>query len=282
MHVGSLHTYPIKGCYRTDHRELAIEPWGPVGDRRWVIIDADGVMVTQRQIPDLVRIKPSAQGPTLHLRADGHPDLSVDSAPGDLIEMKVFSTPVLTSPVSAEADAWLSTVLGTPVRLLWLDEPTRRAVDPDYSEPDDRVSLADDFPVLITTTASLDRLNDALLESGSDEGPLSMTRFRPNIVVEGATAWIEDEWVGRRVRIGGALFRAVKGHARCMVTTTDQDTGERGREPLRTLARFRNFDQELLFGVVLIPDEVGVVTVGDEIVVEKAFGRNLEEEMRCG
>jgi uncharacterized protein len=268
MRVVSVHTYPIKGCYRVDQRELVVEPWGPAGDRRWVIIDADGVMVTQRQIPDLVRIKPRADGATLWLRADGHPDLSVDCTPGELVDTKVFSDPVRATPVGDAADTWLSAVLNHKVRLLWLDDPTRRPVQPEWSRPNDRVSLADEFPLLITNTASLTWLNDALLESDSDEGPLPMTRFRPNIVLDGAAAWVEDSWVGRRMRIGDAVFRVVKGHGRCIVTTTDQDTGVRGREPLRTLGRFRKVDQSLLFGVVLIPDELGVVTVGDEIVVE--------------
>jgi uncharacterized protein YcbX len=248
---------------------MVVEPWGPVGDRRWVIVDADGIMVTQREVPDLVRIKPTADGATLHLRADGHPDLAVESEAGDLTLMKVFSDPVMTSPVSEAADAWLTRVLDHKVRLLWLDDPTRRPLRPRYvsEHPDVRVSLADEFPVLITNNASLTWLNDALLESGSDEGPLPMTRFRPNIVVEGSTAWAEDDWRGHRLQIGDVVFRVIQGHGRCVVTTTDQDTGARGREPLRTLARHRNFDQSLQFGVVMIPEHLGTVSVGDEIVV---------------
>jgi len=257
--VTSLHTYPIKGCYRVDHRELSIEPWGPAGDRRWMIVDDGGTMLTQRELPDLVRIKPEADGPVLRLRADGHAVLTVTSAPGELVDAKVFSDPIQASPVGPEADAWLSAALGRPVRLLWLDDPTRRPVQPEWSRATDRVSLADEFPVLVTNTASLAWLNDALVEAGSPEGPLPMTRFRPNIVVEGAAPWAEDEWLGRRVRIGDTEFRAVKGHGRCVVTTTDQDTGTRGHEPLRILARHRNVDRSLLFGVVLIPDAPGTV-----------------------
>jgi uncharacterized protein YcbX len=272
MRVVSLHTYPIKGCYRTDHRNFVVEPWGPAGDRRWMIIDAAGVMVTQRQVPGLVRIKPQASGATLRLRADGHPDLVVESEAGELIDASVFSDPVRASAVGAAADAWLSAVLDHDVRLLWLDDPTRRPVQPEFSEPIDRVSLADEFPLLITNTASLNSLNDAILESsiasGESEGPLPMTRFRPNIVTDAGAAWAEDDWLERRMRIGDAVFRVVKGHGRCVVTTTDQDTGVRGREPLRTLARFRKVEQSLLFGVVLIPDELGVVAVGDKIEID--------------
>ena len=95
-----------------------------------------------------------------------------------------------------------------------------------------------------------------------------MARFRPNIEVSGAPAWAEDGWVGQRVRVGDVVFRVVKGYGRCVVTTTDQDTGVRGREPLRTLGRHRNVDQELLFALALIPEITGTITVGDEITVE--------------
>ncbi len=92
-----------------------------------------------------------------------------------------------------------------------------------------------------------------------------MTRFRPNVVVSGAPAWAEDTWVGGRIRIGGVTFRAPKVCGRCVVPTTDQETGQRGREPSRTLARYRNVDQKLVFGLNLIPDGTGEIRLGDEV-----------------
>jgi uncharacterized protein YcbX len=267
MHVASIHTYPIKSCYRTDHDAVTVEPWGCAGDRRWVILDENGVMMTQRQIPGLVHVKPRAEGTKIHLAAAGHPDLSVECRPGPLTDMRVFSDPVRVSPVGLDADAWLAAVTGRRLHLYWLDDPTRRPVLPGFSMPADRVSLADEFPILFTNTASLNSLNDALIEGGSDEGPLPMTRFRPNFVITGATPWAEDGWVGRRIRVGDLTFRVARGHGRCVITTTDQDTGVRGTEPLRTLGRIRNVDQSLLFGAAAIPDAPGVVTIGDEVTV---------------
>ncbi len=105
--------------------------------------------------------------------------------------------------------------------------PPRRPTDPHFSEPDDRVNLADGFPLLLATEESLAALNDELL-SASDAGrePLPMTRFRPNLVVTGFPPWAEDDW--RRIRVGDAIFRAVKGCARCVITTIDPVTAERG------------------------------------------------------
>jgi len=158
-------------------------------------------------------------------------------------------------------------VLDRKVRLVWLDDPTRRVVTQAYGEPGDRVSFADAFPLLLANTASLDALNGWLLESGSVEGPLPMARFRPNVVISGAPPWVEDDWTGRRIRVGEVTFRVVKPCGRCVVTTTDQETGERGHEPLRALARHRRVGQELRFATSLIPDGPGTIAVGDPVEV---------------
>jgi uncharacterized protein YcbX len=270
MRVAAIHTYPVKGCYRFDHREAAVESWGLAGDRRWLILDADGVMLTQREDSAMVRIKPESDGDRLTLRADGHSTITVEPQQdsGELIDFKVHRTPIRGIGVGDAADSWLSGVLDRKVRLMWLDDPTRRAVDQQFGEPSDRVSFADDFPVSLGNLASLAALNDLIIESGSDEGPLPMARFRPNIEVSGAAAWAEDGWVGGRVRIGDVVFRAPKGLGRCVVTTTDQEVGVRGREPLRSLGRHRNVDQELLFALALIPENTGTIAVDDEITVE--------------
>lgn len=267
MRLASLHTYPVKGCRRIDHDGAVVEPWGVAGDRRWLIVDADGKSVTQREDAGLVRIYPSMVDGVLRLSAAGMPDLDVPRPEPDSIQVAVHHHPVLATPAGPAADDWLTGLLDRKVRLVWLDDPTRRPVLPPGAEPGDRVGFADAYPLLLTNTASLDALNGWILAAGSAEAPLPMTRFRPNVVVSGAEAWAEDGWLGRRLRIGTMTFRAVKPCSRCVVTTTDQDTGERGREPLRTLARHRKVNQKLLFGTNLIPDGVGYITVGDPIEV---------------
>jgi uncharacterized protein len=101
--------------------------------------------------------------------------------------------------------------------------------------------------------------------AGEGERPVPMTRFRPNVVVTGAPPWAEDRW--RRIRIGAVPFRVVKPCGRCVVTTTDQDTGERGRQPLRMLGPRRRFGQELVFGQNMIPDAGGLIRVGDPVEI---------------
>jgi uncharacterized protein YcbX len=271
MRVASIHTYPVKGCYRLDHERAEVEPWGLVGDRRWMIVAADtGEAITQREEPRLTQLHPSYRPGMAGLVVRTQlmdVDLTV-SAPdgGELADVTLFKFRGRVARVGAAADEWLSTALDRKVMLVYMNDTGVRPTNPLYSAPDDRVSFADGYPVLLANMASLAQLNDWIAESGSDEGPLPMTRFRPNLVVEAASAWAEDELMHRRVRIGAAIFRVVKPCERCVVTTTDQETGERGREPLRTLGRYRNVDQGLLFAVNLVPDGQGSVAVGDEVV----------------
>jgi uncharacterized protein len=268
MRVTSLHTYPIKGCHRRDHDAAQVEPWGLRGDRRWLIVEPDGRALTQREIPLLATIHPSYVDGGLFVRTPGAVDLVVaEPTGGDPVPVTVWNDTVSATPAGPDADEWLSWVLDRKVSLVWLDDPTRRPVDPAHARPGDRVSFADGYPLLLTTIASLDALNGWLLESGSPEGPLPMTRFRPNVVVACAGAWDEDGWVGRRLRIGAVEFRAAKPCGRCVVTTTDQETGEKGHEPLWILGRYRNIGQKLLFGLNLIPDSTGFISVGDPVTV---------------
>ncbi|GIJ80078.1 hypothetical protein SAMN05443287_110176 [Micromonospora phaseoli] len=268
MRLSEISTYPVKGCHRLGHQQAAVASWGLDGDRRWMVVDADGVGVTQRENTALVRLRahPSAGG--LLLGADGYPELLVPEPTGaDPVQVRTFRRRPLrvgALPAGPAADAWLSSLLDRPVRLVWLAEPARHVERGSKKhDPGDQVSFADAYPVLLTSTASLAALGDWLTEAGAD--PVPMTRFRPNLVVDGAPAWAEDDWEGRPMRIGGLAFRAANPSARCLVTTTDQETGVRGREPLRTLARHRNIGRQLLFGLNLLPLESGTLRLGDTV-----------------
>lgn len=268
--VSALHVYPVKSLRGTSTGKAVVEPWGLAGDRRWMLVDAGThKAVTQREQPSLALVAAARDGDSgLRLSAPGHGPLRVPvPEPAALETVRLFADKVEVLPAGEEADRWFSGYLGVPVRLVHLDDPAvRRPVDPRYAQPGETVSLADGYPLLVTTTASLDALN-ALIAAGdrAEEGPLPMNRFRPNVVVDGTEPWAEDGW--RRVRIGGISFRVAKPCGRCVVTTTDQATGARGREPLRTLGRHRNVDTKLLFGQNLIPENRGTLSVGDPLSV---------------
>lgn len=261
VEITSLHTYPIKGCHRVDHDEATVEPHGLAGDRRWMVVDPDGVGVTQRNNPRLTALRPRAYPGGVTLSAADRADLSVTEPTGDPTTVRVFSDepPTAARFASAAADTWLSDLLGEKVRLAWLADPGARRVEPGFSADHDRVSFADGFPILLTTAASLDAVNDWLVEAGHDTVP--MTRFRPNIVLSGTDAWDEDHWIGGRLSLGDVTVRVAKPCSRCVVTTIDQETGERGRQPLKILGR-----RQVLFGVNVIPDTLGVVRIGQPVL----------------
>jgi hypothetical protein len=268
MRIASLHTYPVKGCRRLDHDEAAVEPWGLSGDRRWIVVDGDGVGITQRRVARLSQLRAHPQPGGLRLSAPGMPPARVAEpvdGPQDGVRVFAHKTP---APVRiADDGGWTARFLGVPARLAWQADPTGRPIAD--ARAGDRVSMADGYPMLATTAASLSALNDWLVEAG--EEPVPMTRFRPNLVVDGAPPWAEDDWRGRRLRIGRVTVRAARPCDRCLVTTIDQDTGETTGQPLKMLGRRRRFPDGLLFGMNLIPDvtpdAAHVVRVGDDVTV---------------
>ncbi|MFE2700476.1 MOSC domain-containing protein [Streptomyces mirabilis] len=265
----SIHVHPVKAFRALSLREAVVEPWGLAGDRRWVLIDGGGKVVTQRQQPRLALAAAELlPGGGIRLSAPGREPLTVRVPhPAGTTPLDLFGDKLEAVLADADAHAWCSDYLGTEVRLLHMDDPaTRRPVDPDYARPGETVSFADGYPLLVTTLASLDALNSLIAQGDrADEGPLPMNRFRPNVVVAGTTAWAEDGW--RRIAIGEVVFRVPKMCGRCVVTTTDQDTAERGKEPLRTLGRHRRFGSQLVFGQNLVPESRGTVRIGDPVTV---------------
>ncbi|MFF3850207.1 MOSC domain-containing protein [Streptomyces sp. NPDC002328] len=263
----SIHVHPVKAFRGLSPREAAVEPWGLAGDRRWALIDDGGKVVTQRQQPRLAQaVAEFTPGGGLRLSAPGLEPLTVAvPEPVETVPLEIFRDKVEGVPAAAAAHAWCSAYLGFDVRLVHMDDPaTRRAVDPEYALPGETVTFADGYPLLVAASSSLDALN-ALIARGEHaaEGPLPMNRFRPNMVVEGTDPWAEDGW--SRITVGEVGFRVAKKCGRCVVTTTDQSTSQRGKEPLYSLGRHRRIDGKLVFGQNLVPLSGGTIRVGDPV-----------------
>ncbi len=268
--LSSVRRYPLKSGRGESLDAAVVEPWGLAGDRRWMVVDAAGEAVTAREVNHLVLVTPRLTERGLRLEAPGRPVLDVDRpTSGRRRRVAVFGS-WMHAPVAEEASAWISEVVGEPADLVWLEDPTQRGVDLRYGEEADRVSFADGYPLLLASETSLAALDDEVLARAQDgREPLPMARFRPNLVVTGAPAWAEDDW--RRVRVGEVTFRAVKGCARCVITTVDPDSGQREKEPLATLARVRRFDSGTWFAINLVPETAGgTLHVGDEVEVLEA------------
>ena len=261
--------YPLKSGAGLDLDASDVEPCGLRGDRRWMAIDGDGVCVTARERPRLVRISAGTDGADLRLELDGREPLTVPYPDSGSRSMRVWIWGQACSALDAgdAAARWMSTALDKPVRLVAMDERAKRRPDPDCTLPEDEVSFADCYPVLVIGRSSLDDLNTRTPE------PVSMRRFRPNFVVSGATPYGEDAW--RRVRIGSVEFEGVENCERCTLPTVDPATGipDPKREPMRTLARYRRRNTGGVFlGQNLVPRGTGTVGVGDRVEILESAG----------
>lgn len=262
--LASIHIYPLKSCAPLTLQSSTVETRGLARDRRWMAIDADGKMLTGREHArlTLIRALPNADG-SLHLDAPGTSGLRVPvpDAYGERVATSVWDSPV--SPLLADetSNAWLTTFIGAPTRLLHMDRECIRAVDAKYAAAGDEVSLADGFPLLLISQAALDLLNSKLAK------PVPILRFRPNLVVAGTEPHAEDGW--KRIRVGEVEFDVVKPCTRCVFTTVDFERGERdpSGEPLRTLIGYRRGEKGVTFGQNLIPRGLGTVRVGDAVEV---------------
>ena len=268
--VTDVFRYPVKSCRGERLAEGIVEPWGLAGDRRWMVVAEDGGPVTARERPALILVTPRLEDGAIQLTAQGMPELTVKvPADGELVPVNVWGAELVATLADAEAAEWLTAVTGEPSRLVYLDDPTRRAVKPAYGRPGETVSFADALPLLLASSDSLAALNE-LIATGphAAEGPLPIVRFRPNVVVSGAAPWAEDGW--RRLRIGGVVFRAAKLCDRCVLTTVNPETAVKGREPLWTLARHRRWDGKVWFGVNLVPEAPppgAIIRPGDPVIV---------------
>lgn len=259
MTLDEIVVYPVKGAGGTSATEARVDDFGLQLDRRWMLVDRDGVFLSQRNHPRLALLRPRIREGALVLDAPGMDPFAFPmDAEGAMRDVRVWDATVEAVEVEGGVDEWIEAFLGEPAHLVFMPESTLRPVDGGYAA-DARVSFADGFPFLLLSRESLEELNRRL------DRPVPMNRFRPNLVVKGAGPHAEDAW--RRIRIGEVEFDVVKPCARCAVTTVDQDSGQRGAEPLRTLSRYRKHDGKTWFGQNLVQKGTGTLEVGDPVQV---------------
>jgi uncharacterized protein YcbX len=264
MKVTEINIYPIKSTRRIALPQSEVLPRGLPWDRRWMLVDAEGRFITARQHPTLALVQTDVEDDMLRVSVAGRKMLRLTLQPPDgrIVHVTVWKDRCDAVLAGAEADAWFSDYLGLTCRLVQMSDELVRGVNPDYGQAGDEVSFADGFPLLLISEASLNDLNSRL------QTPVSMRRFRPNLVVDGERAYQEDQW--RRIRVGDVEFEGVKNCSRCVFTTIDPDTGVKhpDKEPLRTLGSYRRKPQGgVYFGQNLIPRSGGVIHVGDKVEI---------------
>lgn len=263
MTLSEIWIYPVKSLGGIRLAEAEVEEKGLKYDRRWMIVDENGMFVTQRILHKmaLIDVELLSFGLILSYRPEENNTIFVPFQSISAISVSVTiwddETDALT--VSDEVDKWLSNLLKKNVRLVMMPESTHRKADPRYAKNEENVSFADGYPFLIISQASLDHLNTRLPE------PIEMKRFRPNFVVTNTAAHEEDEW--KSIQIGHVHFDIVKPCARCILTTINPETGEKSAEPLKTLATYRKINNKIMFGQNVVAKDYGKVSQGDTLTV---------------
>lgn len=252
-----LNAYPLKSGGGTTLRSTELTARGLPFDREFMLVSPGGRFLSQRELAQMALLRPSYDGEVLTVDAPGASSLvhkALDD--GEVLEVRVHRKECQGVDQGDEAATWFSALLDTDCRLVRFTG--HRATSRGGGE----VMFADGYPLLVISAESLADLNTRLDE------PLPMNRFRPSLVLEGLGPYGEDDV--HLLRIGATIIEMVKPCARCLITTTDQETAERGREPLRTLATYRNFERGIQFGYNAVPRVLGTLTVGDEVEVLEA------------
>ncbi|CAA9556911.1 MAG: Flavodoxin reductases (ferredoxin-NADPH reductases) family 1 [uncultured Thermomicrobiales bacterium] len=265
VRVTGLYRYPIKSCRGQALAAADFDHRGIAHDREFVIVTPDGTFLTQRQLPRMALIAPELIDGGIRVAAPGMGPITVERrVEGDRLWVEIWKDRAVGIDQGDGIAAWLSAFLGLPVRLARMAEDHVRQVDQTYARPDDQTGFSDGYPILLVTEESLAELNRRLV--GRGEAALPMDRFRPNIVVAGGGVPNEEDTWGD-VRIGDVSLHGVKLCARCAITTTDQQTAETSKEPLRTFAGYRKFPRGVMFGQNMTFDAPGSMAVGDTVAV---------------
>lgn len=267
--VSELFVYPIKSLRGVSLRQAHVTDRGLQYDRRWMLIDSQNRFLTQREHPQMALL-------TVLIGIDGlavtHPEIGTIRVPfkpthSNAEEVLIWEDRCKAVLMGSDFDAWFSAALAINCRLVYMPDSAERQVDQRYATKGAITSFSDGYPFLLIGQASLDDLNRRL------ETPVSMNRFRPNIVFTGAVPFEEDRM--NHIRIGDKIdFYGVKLCARCVMTTIDQENGKKSKEPLKTLALYRSKGKKILFGQNLIHQGSGIIEVGDTLVV---LSKHIEE-----
>jgi uncharacterized protein len=279
LRIGQLFIHPIKSCGGIAVDEAPLIETGFEYDREWMVVDREGVFVTQRQMPRMALIRPTLRASDVVLRAPGmlalH--LQLDAVEGDC-KVRVWNDSVDAFDMGDLAAQWFSDFLGQPLRLARFDPDVRRLASAEWTkEIESRTAFADGFPLLVTSSASLNELNRRLAEAGHDAVP--MQRFRPNIVIDGLTDAHGEDFIDTLTiesADGPVMLKLVKPCGRCTIPDVNPATAEQGHAVADSLRAYRANERiggALAFGqnAVIVAGVGHRLRVGAAVQAELAF-----------
>lgn len=252
LRVKNLYYYPLKAAKPIEVETLEVGTYGPLDDRRWMVINKSDRFVSSRTQPAMSQLVIRKEQEDYYLSAAGMEEIKLSQKPvGSDVDIPVWKDLVTVTVVSELLNEWISTYLGEESRIVTMGCHYHR------TKRERPVSLADGYPFLITYEESLKELNNKL------ERPLEMLRFRPNIVLSGGDA--ASEFSIQQLGICNIQFNLVKPCERCVVINVDPQTGIKGREPLQTLSGYRKIEGKIIFGMNALHDQQGHISVGDSV-----------------
>ena len=262
----SLHIYPLKSATGIALSNSWVDDYGLNFDRRFVITDANGQFITARTKPRLCLIKVHLSEYGLVLNAPDMPALHINyqKLSPTYKTITVWEDNIQAQYGNEDYDLWISQYLNTPCQLLYFGERSQRLVNNSHKQ----VAFADGYPLLLISQASLDDLNDKMALPLNEK--ITMSQFRPNIVVDNCDAFDEDTWL--HIRIGEVAFEVAKPCSRCIFTTINPQNAEinQQQEPLSTLKNYRQVaNGDVMFGQNLIALNQGSIRQGDEVIILK-------------
>lgn len=266
LKISDIIIYPIKSLGGISLKNAVVEKRGLKYDRRWMLVNENGVFLTQRKFREmaLLQVEITDNGLKVsHKTKDIQPiEIPFNSEPLEHLRVQVWDDTCTAFTISDSINQWFSDVLERDCRLVYMPDDSLRQLDRRYAKEGEITGFADGYPVLILGESALEKLNKKL------ENAIPMNRFRPNLVFSGGSPNEEDTW--KELKIGQINFYGAKPCARCIMTTINQDNAVAGKEPLKTLSTYRKVGKKILFGQNLIPRSLGEsVKVGDVISISK-------------
>jgi uncharacterized protein YcbX len=266
LKISELYIYPIKSLPGISVKKAKVTDRGFEHDRRWMLVNENNIFISQRELPEMTQLPMTLEKDGVRIINRRNNDsllipFKINIVPaGKQTEVIIWDDACQAEYISNEADKWFSKALDIKCRLVYMLDDSRRIVDQKYAPGDHVTSFSDAYPFMLIGQASLDELNSRLSEA------LPMNRFRPNLVFTGGAAFEED--LMAHFTISGLDFFGVKLCARCPIPAIDQNTGIRGKEPLKTLAKYRQRDNKIYFGQNLICRGEGIINVGDTLEIK--------------
>ena len=261
--VHQLFIYPLKSAQGIESNYLTYNHRGPSFDRHWMVVNAKGRFLTQRQYPSMCLIHTQLDEGKLILNAPNQSSLAIEfsqtESSNNECVVDVWKDQVTAIDHGQEAANWISSYLNEECRIVSMPKTSERKVDLDFASNNETVSFADGFPSLVISQESLDDFNSKL------DTPISMIHFRPNIVINGLSPYEEDQI--KAIKINGITFTLVKPCSRCIIPSIDPKTGKKNIDIAKALSKYRRRDNATYFGQNALHDAQGEIKVGDQVEI---------------